>query len=284
MQSVEGEDEVLSLRNLEITVRKGSIRPQDEYFEFLDALCDPKEAFFPIQFQSNVGLANVALTSAGLTAVLVAHIACIVANGRRVLEDDWAWILTIWCFYMVSLCFYHLAEFLCVSRFNSGLASSQSFLVNHSRVYHIAVAASWVEFWVEALWFPAVKTNRWSTLAACTGLILVLAGQALRSGAMISAASNFTHLIQRKKCGSHRLITSGAYRYFRHPGYCGWFWWSIGTQILLGSPICFMLYFAMAFIFFKNRIAVEEATLMRFFPDEYSSYKARTWTGIPFIE
>ena len=81
----------------------------------------------------------------------------------------------------------------------------------------------------------------------------------------------------------HRLVTTGVYSVLRHPSYCGWFWWSLGTQVLLANPVCFALYALLSWRFFRDRIPFEEATLGAFYPREYPSYRARTHVGIPFI-
>lgn len=63
------------------------------------------------------------------------------------------------------------------------------------------------------------------------GLLMVLCGEGLRKAAMLTAGSNFNHIVQNEKAQSHVLVTSGVYSYFRHPSYVGWFYWSIGTQV-----------------------------------------------------
>lgn len=63
------------------------------------------------------------------------------------------------------------------------------------------------------------------------GLIMVLCGEGLRKAAMLTAGSNFNHIVQNEKAQSHVLVTSGVYSYFRHPSYVGWFYWSTGTQV-----------------------------------------------------
>ena len=81
----------------------------------------------------------------------------------------------------------------------------------------------------------------------------------------------------------HRLVTTGVYSVLRHPSYCGWFWWSLGTQVLLANPVCLFLYALLSWRFFRDRIPFEEATLGAFYPREYPSYRARTHVGTPFI-
>ena len=82
----------------------------------------------------------------------------------------------------------------------------------------------------------------------------------------------------------HRLVTHGVYAWLRHPAYFGWFWWSVGTQLLLCNPVCVFAYAYASYRFFRNRIPYEEQHLLRMFPnDEYAAYRRRTVIGIPFL-
>jgi protein-S-isoprenylcysteine O-methyltransferase len=44
-------------------------------------------------------------------------------------------------------------------------------------------------------------------------MLIVLLGQVVRSGAMISAANNFSHIIQYERRHDHQLVTTGIYRF-----------------------------------------------------------------------
>ena len=81
----------------------------------------------------------------------------------------------------------------------------------------------------------------------------------------------------------HVLVTSGVFSYVRHPSYVGWFLWSLGTQVVLLNPICFVLYTGVTWTFFNERIYAEEYLLLRFFGNAYSDYQAKVPAGIPFI-
>jgi protein-S-isoprenylcysteine O-methyltransferase Ste14 len=72
-------------------------------------------------------------------------------------------------------------------------------------------------------------------------------------------------------------------RVLRHPAYFGWFYWSIGTQLLLCNPLCFLAYIAASWSFFSKRIPYEESLLAEFYPLTYSDYCKKTIIGIPFI-
>jgi protein-S-isoprenylcysteine O-methyltransferase Ste14 len=64
------------------------------------------------------------------------------------------------------------------------------------------------------------------------------------------------------------VIDSGPYRYIRHPGYVGFFGWSLSTPLLLGSWWAFIpaILSVFAIIF---RTALEDRTLL----DELSGYE-----------
>jgi protein-S-isoprenylcysteine O-methyltransferase len=81
----------------------------------------------------------------------------------------------------------------------------------------------------------------------------------------------------------HRLITRGVYNFSRHPSYVGWFYWSVGTQLVLCNPICTVGYAVVSWRFFRDRIEYEELRLIEFFGEEYVDYKRNVGTGLPFI-
>jgi protein-S-isoprenylcysteine O-methyltransferase len=185
-----------------------------------------------------------------------------------------------WCAYFTCLCSFHLLEFFVTAIYNPSQVTADSFLVNHSITYTAAALTSWIEFGLRLAWFP-----RWngSSTVILLGLSLVLGAQAIRSTAMATAGESFNHLIQTSKKDNHVLVTHGIYSVLRHPSYVGFFYWSIGTQILLGNVLHTMLFAVAAWLFFHRRIAYEEESLCRFFPDAYPLYVARTYMGIPFL-
>ncbi|XP_040009165.1 protein-S-isoprenylcysteine O-methyltransferase isoform X2 [Xiphias gladius] len=161
-----------------------------------------------------------------------------------------------------------------------GCLSLDSFLLNHSMEYTLAAVSSWVEFTVEKLTVPELKQQ---SLLSFVGLLMVLCGEGLRKAAMLTAGSNFNHIVQNEKAQSHVLVTGGVYSYFRHPSYVGWFYWSIGTQVMLCNPVCILGYSIASWRFFRERIEEEELSLIHFFAEDYVEYKKKVPTGLPFI-
>lgn len=112
---------------------------------------------------------------------------------------------------------------------------------------------------------------------------VVVLGQVVRSVAMAQAGTNFNHVPVREKKEGHVLVTTGLYAWLRHPSYFGFFWWAVGTQVLVGNKVCGLAYAVVLWRFFSTRIVAEEKLLVGFFGDEYKDYRARTYVGIPFI-
>lgn len=130
--------------------------------------------------------------------------------------------------YLCSLSFFHFSEYIMTALYNENKLSIDSFLLNHSFEYKMAAVASWLEFFIEYYTFPFLKSQ---FTISFLGLCLVVFGELLRKIAMVTAKTNFTHLIQYKKRDQHILVTWGVYGLCRHPGYVGWFFWSIGKFI-----------------------------------------------------
>uniref|UniRef100_A0A8C5WHA2 Protein-S-isoprenylcysteine O-methyltransferase n=1 Tax=Leptobrachium leishanense TaxID=445787 RepID=A0A8C5WHA2_9ANUR len=183
--------------------------------------------------------------------------------------------------YICSLSFFHYSEYLVTALNNPRSLSLDSYLLNHSVEYTLAAISSWVEFTMERMLCPGLKQITW---LSAIGLIMVLIGELLRKCAMLTAGSNFNHIVQNEKSESHTLVTSGVYSWFRHPSYVGWFYWSMGTQILLCNPICFFGYTLASWRFFRERVEEEEYSLIHFFGEQYLEYKHNVPTGLPFIK
>ncbi|KAH8405337.1 hypothetical protein KR222_005809 [Zaprionus bogoriensis] len=182
--------------------------------------------------------------------------------------------------YGCFMSFFHYSEFLVIAWANPRTLTLDSFMLNHSVHYGLAAAASWVEFLLEIFLLPEFKRYAHIWLL---GVVLCAGGEVIRKVAIITAGRSFTHLVQDEKHSDHKLITSGVYAYSRHPSYVGWFYWSIGTQIILMNPLCICIYTLVSWLFFHDRIYVEEYSLLNFFQSDYVRYQKRVPTGLPFI-
>ncbi|AOA63949.1 Farnesyl cysteine-carboxyl methyltransferase [Komagataella phaffii CBS 7435] len=183
--------------------------------------------------------------------------------------------------YILCLSLFHFLEYYITAKFNTDKVSLDSFLINNGAEYILAHSLAIFEVVLEAHWFPTLKSHRYISFF---GLIFIVIGQFLRSTAMITAGRSFSHMISTTKKKEHVLVTNGMYKYTRHPSYAGFFWWALGTQLMLCNPICFIGFLFTLRRFFKHRIEFEEQYLVAFFNRDYINYKSCTGTLIPFIE
>ena len=199
--------------------------------------------------------------------------------------------------FVTILSIFHFLEFDMTARFNPTDAKVSSYLIfNNGRAYNIAHTVAMIELvitywlgWGEYAWtshvpiFGPILQEHPAAISPVLGTVLILVGQTFRSLAMKQAGSSFNHLVQSTKKDNHVLVKSGVYAVSRHPAYFGFFWWGLGTQLLLGNTICLFGYAVVLWKFFAHRIMHEEKHLVNFFGDNYKQYRRETSVLIPFI-
>lgn len=123
-----------------------------------------------------------------------------------------------------------------------------------------------------------VASSPW---AGYTGLLLIIAGIVIRMLAVIRLGRFFT--VNLAFMDNHRLITSGMYRYIRHPAYAGSLLSFFGFGLSLNNWISLPVIFIPVLIAFINRITVEETMLADRLGEEYKAYQKSTKMIIPFV-
>lgn len=189
--------------------------------------------------------------------------------------------------YIIALSLFHFLEFYVTAKVNPGKVNSDSFLLNNGIGYLGAHMFGVLECLVESIFFPNMKkiSNSWVAIfLTIIGVILILLGQLSRSMAMYQAGKSFSHILKTEKLDDHTLVTTGIYGYLRHPSYFGFFWWAIGTQLLLLNPIALIVFVGVLWSFFNKRILIEEKYLIQFFGEQYINYKKRVKVWIPLID
>lgn len=201
-------------------------------------------------------------------------------------------------FFAAALALFHYLEFDMTARFNPSDAKVDSFLLSaNGSAYNIAHASAMIEVLLRSFLYsayrptwlrmpvkiPAVFPTVSSTGPICAGFLCIIVGQYVRSAAMAKAGSSFNHLVQSTKRDDHVLVTDGIYAFSRHPSYFGFFWWGLGTQLVLGNHVCFVGYGVVLWAFFAKRIENEERFLVQFFGDDYVRYRQKTRVWVPLI-
>ncbi|KIJ99362.1 hypothetical protein K443DRAFT_679981 [Laccaria amethystina LaAM-08-1] len=183
-------------------------------------------------------------------------------------------------FFLAAWALFHWAEFAVTAGWNLEKCSVDSYLLDNGAMYHVANGAALAEYLIVWYFRPSSKSF---PLVTPIGIAMVIAGQALRSIAMIHASTNFSHSVAFHKRDTHQLVTNGIYGWFRHPSYAGFFYWALGTQLVLQNVFTFVLFAVLLWRFFYYRTRAEEAALIRFFGDDYVKYRNQVGTKIPFV-
>ena len=170
------------------------------------------------------------------------------------------------CF-LSTLSLFHFLEFYVTARFNPAAANISAFLLSQNgRAYNVAHTLAFLECALRSYLWPrgdGGSLRLLYTFALVLGLGLTIVGQITRTMAMAHAGSNFNHLVQSKKKEGHVLVTGGIYAWLRHPSYFGFFWWGLGTQLVLGNVVCLVGYALVLWRFFRKRIESESALFRR---------------------
>jgi protein-S-isoprenylcysteine O-methyltransferase len=149
---------------------------------------------------------------------------------------------------------FHFLEFWVTAEYNTPTANISSFLLTNGSHYRTAHTIAFFEALITSYFFPSWQSRVNPPPVVILGIAMVVVGQAVRSFAMVQAGTNFNHLVQSKKREDHELVTTGLYGIFRHPSYFGFFWWGLGTQVVLGNCISLFGYAGVLWYFFKTRI------------------------------
>ncbi|MCI4680472.1 isoprenylcysteine carboxylmethyltransferase family protein [Rhodoblastus acidophilus] len=113
---------------------------------------------------------------------------------------------------------------------------------------------------------------RWS------GVVLFGLGGSLRLWPVVALGDRFSGLVAIQPI--HELLTTGPYRYIRHPSYLGLMISSIGWALAFCSGAGLVIA-ALTLLPLLARIDAEERLLQSEFGAEYDAYRARTWRMIP---
>ncbi len=112
------------------------------------------------------------------------------------------------------------------------------------------------------------------------GLALFVSGFSLMSWAEAALGRQFS--IQVTLQAGHQLVTSGPYRWLRHPRYSGILLYNLGVALVFHSGLTLIFWLALAVVLMW-RIHDEEDLLAQEFGSGWQAYKRKTWRLAPFI-
>jgi len=129
--------------------------------------------------------------------------------------------------------------------------------------------------------FPGFDVRENFAVYFWIGIALIWIGILLRAWCVRTLGRFFnTSLVLQKE---HALVTSGPYRFVRHPSYAAGLITMSGLGIALGNGISLAVLVAAALLVYVPRIRAEESMLQQAFGAAFEAYKKRSWRLVPFV-
>ncbi len=121
----------------------------------------------------------------------------------------------------------------------------------------------------------------WNDWIVYPGLVATYVGCLFAIWARIHLGRYWSGLVVLKE--GHKLITTGPYRFVRHPLYTGWLTGMLGSAVVAGTGDAFVGFVIMT-VAMINKLRREEALLATEFGDEYREFQQSVpATLIPFV-
>lgn len=127
--------------------------------------------------------------------------------------------------------------------------------------------------------FPEHSLSIHSTALKAIGVVLFGAGLGLAVWARVYLGRNWGMPMTQK--AEPELVTSGPYRFVRHPIYSGILLGFAGTGLATNGY--WWIVFGVCLVYFIYSARVEEGIMTSAFPTTYPSYRERTKMLIPFV-
>lgn len=111
------------------------------------------------------------------------------------------------------------------------------------------------------------------------GLVLCAAGVAIAIWARVNLGRNWGMPMSLRE--GHELVTTGPYRWVRHPIYSGFLLVMLGSAFTDGAFWLVILIISAGYFIYSAK--AEEKTMMEQFPDQYPAYMKRTKMLVPWV-
>jgi protein-S-isoprenylcysteine O-methyltransferase len=195
----------------------------------------------------------------------------------RPLPFVWPYALIFWAIYVWAF----LPEWKVVQSGRKGVKDANS---KDSGSLKVILAGMWVALliayplaFVKAWSFP----QRWQLPLFVVGVLLIVVGSLLRRYCWRTLGEYFTGDVKARP--DQPVITTGPYRWVRHPSYTAGMMMFIGIGLALGSWFSFALLTIATIATYAYRVAVEERVLLDTIGEPYGSYMKERKRFIPYI-
>jgi protein-S-isoprenylcysteine O-methyltransferase Ste14 len=195
----------------------------------------------------------------------------------RPLPFVWPYALVFWAVYVWAF----LPEWKVIQAGREGVKTADS---KDSGSLKVIIGGVWAALlfafplaFVKAWAFP----QRWQLPLFVAGTLLIVLGSLLRRYCFRTLGEYFTGDVKAK--ADQPVITSGPYRWVRHPSYTAGIMMFIGIGLALGSWFSFGLLAIATIATYAYRVKVEERVLLETIGEPYASYMKQRKRFIPYI-
>ncbi|MEA2762654.1 MAG: hypothetical protein QOD47_1938 [Gemmatimonadaceae bacterium] len=195
----------------------------------------------------------------------------------RPLPFVWPYALVFWAVYVWAF----LPEWKVIQAGREGVKTADS---KDSGSLKVIIGGVWAALlfafplaFVKAWAFP----QRWQLPLFVAGTLLIVLGSLLRRYCFRTLGEYFTGDVKAK--ADQPVITSGPYRWVRHPSYTAGIMMFIGIGLALGSWFSFGLLAIATIATYAYRVKVEERVLLETIGEPYRSYMKQRKRFIPYI-
>jgi protein-S-isoprenylcysteine O-methyltransferase Ste14 len=149
----------------------------------------------------------------------------------------------------------------------------------------VLLTIAWLAFLAPLLWISTPLLDfanyEFEPFAYGAGVVVLLLGLWLFHRSHVDLGTNWSVTLEVRQ--EHRLITSGVYRWVRHPMYLALLIFSLGQALALPNWIAGPIYGVSMLILFALRVGPEERMMIEEFGDDYRKYQMTTKRLIPGI-
>jgi protein-S-isoprenylcysteine O-methyltransferase Ste14 len=145
-------------------------------------------------------------------------------------------------------------------------------------VVALSLVAAFAVGWLLRIRLQALDTPAPAVFAGA-GLVVIWTGLAVRVWAVLALGGSFSTFVQVDE--GQQVVTTGPYRWIRHPSYTGLLLICLGFGIAVGNWLSILACAVIPVLGLLPRIAVEEAELVRVLGEQYRRYQKTTHRLIP---
>jgi protein-S-isoprenylcysteine O-methyltransferase Ste14 len=199
------------------------------------------------------------------------------AAAMRPLPFTWPYLLVFWAIYIWAF----LPEFKIVQRGMKGASAADS---RDSGSLRVLLGGTWIAL---LLAFPLAFVRSFSFPRRAQlplfvlGLLLIIIGSLLRRYCWRTLGEFFTGDVRAQT--DQPVISSGPYRWVRHPSYTAGMMMFIGIGLALGSWVSAILLTAVTISTYAYRVTIEERLLLQTLGEPYAAFMKTRKRFIPHV-